>query len=193
MSKTFPSMLFLLLVCAGTTWGQADAELSLKPIEQRIADREFPSVFMAWATASLEDVDRPENMARHDLAFHAPGAAGLRWNRQPDGLADGVEPRSVPGALAFRKRLAELNPNLIFLAEIRYRDASRRFLPEDHAWWKRDDQGRRLAGWEEGGFFLLDLANPEFQENVAKKATAFTPTGRIGFTAPDCRMLRGTA
>jgi hypothetical protein len=153
-------------------------QLNLKPIEQRIADREFPSVFMAWATATnLNNVSRTENMARHDLAFHAPAAAGLRWNRSPDGLADGVYPTSVAAAGAFRAQLAELNSNLIFLAEIRYRDASRRFLPEDHTWWKRDDQGRRIVGWEEGHFYLLDFAHPEFQQAVAKKAAAVVQTG----------------
>lgn len=178
MFKTTSCLLFLGLALVNIARSQSTAELTLKPIERRIADRQFPSVFMAWATATnLENVDRFENMARHDLVFHAPSAAGLRWNRQPDGLADGVEPGSVPAARAFRKRLAELNPNLVFLAEIRYRDASRRFLPEDHAWWKRDEVGRRVAGWEEGGYLLLDLANPEFQKNVARKAAAVVNTG----------------
>ncbi len=177
MPHILPFVFVLSFAWVNTASSQSASELDFKPITQRIADREFPSVFMAWATASLENVDRLENMARHDLAFHAPSAAGLRWNRQPSGLADGVEPSSVPAARTFRKRLAELNPNLIFLAEIRYRDASRRFLPEDHPWWKRDDRGNRVAGWEEGGFFLMDFANPEFQDNIAKKSAAVVNTG----------------
>jgi putative glycosyl hydrolase-like family 15 (GHL15) protein len=177
MPRILLSLLLLSLPCAGTAWSQSGDALRPKPIEQRIADRDFPSVFMAWATATLENVDRPANIARHDLAFHAPNALGLRWNRQPSGLADGVDPTSVPAARAFRKRLTELNPNLIFLAEIRYRDASRRFLPEGHSWWKRDDQGNRVPGWEEGHFFLMDFANAEFQHNIAKKAAAVVSTG----------------
>lgn len=167
----------LCLLGDSSVWGQLDSQLGPKPVESRIADRDFPSVFMAWATATLENVDRLENMARHDVAFQGLGASGLRWNRRSVGLADGVDPGSVPAARTFRQRLAELNPNLILLAEIRYRDASRRFLPEDHRWWKRDDRGERVAGWEEGGYFLLDFANPEFQQNVAKKAAAVVGTG----------------
>ncbi len=157
---------------------QSVSEPSLRPIERRIADRQFPSVFMAWSTATnLENVDRLENIARHDLAFHAPGVAGLRWNRQPAGLADGVDPASVPGAQAIRTRLAKSNPNLVFLAEIRYRDASQRFLPENHSWWKRDDHDSRVGGWEEGHFYLLDHSNVELQEAVAKKSAAVVSTG----------------
>ena len=177
MPRILLSLLLLSHSFAGTAWSQSGEVLALKPIEQRIADRDFPSVFMAWATATIEKVDRLENMARHDLAFHAPGALGLRWNRHPEGLADGVEATSVAHAKAVRQRLGELNPNLIFLAEIRYRDASQRFLPEDHPWWKRDEQGNRVAGWEEGGFFLLDFSNAEFQESIAKKAAAVVNTG----------------
>ena len=177
LQKILPAILVLQFLCTDTSRGQSGVELDLKPIEQRIADRDFPSVFMAWATASLENVDRQENIARHDLAFHAPGALGLRWNRHPEGQADGVDPDSVAAARKSRQRLAHLNPNLIFLAEIRYRDASQRFLPDNHPWWKRDDRGDRMPGWKEGGFFLLDFANPEFQINIAKKAAAVVSTG----------------
>jgi len=169
----------LLLLCVALFACPAiAAEPQFKPIEDRIAHRTFPSVFMAWATATnLPGEDRLENVARHDLAFHAPGAFGLRWNRRPSGLADGVDPASIDGARATRAKLNELNPNLILLAEIRYRDAFDNFLPSDHPHWKRDDQGNRVVGWKEGPAYLLDYASAEFQQRVADKAAAVVGSG----------------
>lgn len=168
----------VLLACAHLGRAQTLADPGFKSIESRIADRDFPSVFMAWSPATnLEGLDRAENMARHDLVFHAPGVAGLRWSGAYQGLAEAFDPKTVPRARAFRKRLAELNPNLVFLAEIRYRDASQKFLPADHPWWKRDERKERLPGWKEGDYYLLDFANSQFQENVARKAAAAVNTG----------------
>ena len=144
-----------------------------KPVEQRIADRDLPSIFMAWSPAeNMGDEHRMVTIARHDLVFLGPGVTGLRWNREPAGLADGFLLESLANARAFRAVLHALNPNLILLAEIRYRDATHRYLPTDHAWWKRDAQGRRIVGWEEGPAYLLDFANPYLRQQVAQQAKA---------------------
>ncbi len=144
-----------------------------KPIDVRIADRDFPSVFMAWSPATnLGDEHRMRTMARHDLVFLSPGATGLRWNRDPSGLADGFRPESIPRAKRYKASLNALNPNLILLAEIRYRDATHGYLPADHAWWKRDANGERMVGWKEGPAYLLDFADPLLQRQVARQAEA---------------------
>ena len=154
--------------------------MSEKLLARRIAERGFPSVFQAWSPAAEPKGVPPEVMlARHDLIFHAPEFFGLRWNKQPTGLADGFTPESVEVA---RKRRAELlgrNPSTVLLAEIRYRDAPASYLPEDHTWWKRDKNGKRAPGWEEGGFFLLDFGKPEFRKQVALQAKAATASGAV--------------
>ena len=145
---------------------------------------------MAWSPATnLEKEDPLATMARHDLLFVGPGRLGLRWNRRPVGLADGFKPASIAAARAFRARLQKLNPLLILLAEIRYRDANPQYLPEDHIWWKRDRQGKRLAGWKEGGFLLLDLHHPQFREHVARQAKAAVQSGV--FDGRDARLVAG--
>ena len=80
-------------------------------------------------------------------------------------------------ARAMRAMLQSWNPNFILLAEIRYRDAPSRYLPEDHRWWQRDGDGQRVVGWEEGQFFLLDIHQPELREQVARQARAAVDTG----------------
>lgn len=157
-----------------------DADLSrpLKPIQQRIADRDFPSVFQAWSPATnLDGEHRLITIARHDLVFLGPGATGLRWNKTPTGLADGFLPESIARAKRYRATLNALNPNLILLAEIRYRDAMDGYLPTDHAWWKRDAEGQRIVGWEEGPAYLLDFANPQLREQVARQAKVAVECG----------------
>jgi hypothetical protein len=42
--------------------------------------------------------------------------------------------------------------NLPIIAEIRYRDAHKTYLPEGHKWWLRDEKGQIVPGWEEGGY-----------------------------------------
>ncbi|MBL7140397.1 MAG: hypothetical protein ISS74_05755, partial [Planctomycetes bacterium] len=119
-----------------------------------------------------------DTMARHDLVFHAPGGFGLRWDRRPSGLAGGFTDDSIRAALTTRQALLQKNPHIVLIAEIRYRDAAAGYLPDDHPWWLRRD-GRRVAGWAEGGFYQLDIANPAFRDHVAAQARAAVETGVV--------------
>ena len=110
----------------------------------------------------------------HDARFFR-----LKWNNQHLGLADGFIPESIEAAKAYRRKLLALNPNLVLIAEIRYRDAHKSYLPDGHPWWLRDKQGRIVAGWEEGGFLCLDLHNPEFRRQVARQAKAAVASGVV--------------
>jgi hypothetical protein len=64
----------------------------------------------------------------------------------------------------------------LLLAEIRYRDAHKSYLPADHRWWKRKN-GKVLPGWEEGGYWQLDLHNPEFRQYVVNQCKAVNDAG----------------
>jgi hypothetical protein len=93
-------------------------------------------VFQAWSPARNVEDDSPlHTIARHDLVFHGPEFFGLRWNRRPTGLADRFTADSIGRAKSFRQNLLALNPNLVLIADIRYRDANKGYLPEGHKWW----------------------------------------------------------
>lgn len=150
------------------------------PIAQRIADRDFPSVFQAWSPAdNLPGENELLTTARHDLIWHGIGWYGLVWDKSPSGLGELFRPESIEAGLRKRRRLLELNPNLVLIAEIRYRDASRRFLPENHKWWRRNQDGTLTKGWSEGGFIQLDFDDPEYRAHVAKRAGAVVRTGVV--------------
>ena len=156
------------------------AEPLERSVQQRIEARSFPSVFQAWNPATnLHDESPLRTVARHDLLWQGPQFYGLKWNNKYVGLADGFDAESVERAKAFRQKLMGLNPNLILIVEIRYRDSPKSYLPEGHPWWLRDKQGRIVAGWEEGGFLRLDLHNPEFRRQVAQQAKAAVASGVV--------------
>lgn len=161
--------------------GDRDAATSNeRSLQERVQGRTFPSVFQAWSPAQHVQDDSPlHTVARHDLVFHGPTFFGLRWNRSPIGLADGFTADSIFEARAFRQKLLTLNPHLVLIAEIRYRDAHQSYLPAGHPWWLRDKDGRIVPGWDEGGYFCLDFHNPEFRSQVARQAKAAVDSGAV--------------
>lgn len=175
--------LVLLLTISGVVYsgadiGQASTSYEMSVVE-RIAARDFPSVFQAWSRVeNVPEANLLEGIARHDLMWSCMGlGGGLLWDAEHRGLAERFEPRSIQKVRKVREQLLKLNPNIILIAEIRYRDAHPRWLPEGHKWWMRDENGRISKGWKEGGFLLLDYKNPEYRRHVAKRAKAAMDSG----------------
>lgn len=150
-----------------------------EPVARRIANRAFPSVFQAWNPADNLKEDLAVTEARHDLIFQVERFFGLQWDHAHAGLATNFTAASIQTGLQRRRDLLRRNPNLILLMEIRYRDAHRSFLPDGHTWWRRDEQGAIVPGWEEGGYLQLDFSNPEYREHVAKQAQAAVSSGVV--------------
>ena len=148
-----------------------------RPVAERVAARDFPSVFQAWNPAdNLAGEPQRKTLARHDLVFHAPEFYGLKWIGRHHGLATSFTEASLRAARAMRADLLARNPNMVLLAEVRYRDAHASYLPADHAWWLRKE-GKIAPGWEEGGYLLLDFTNPAFRAQVARQARAVVESG----------------
>jgi hypothetical protein len=148
--------------------------------KERLADRTFPSVFQAWNPAdNLSPEDPLVTLARHDLLFSSPEAYFLQWDNPYKGLAVAFTADSIELARDLRAQIHALNPNLILLAEIRYRDAPDGYLPADSPWWKRDGDGNRIPGWAEGDYYLLDYLQPEFRAQVAAQCVAVVQTGVV--------------
>lgn len=176
---TLKRIVFSIIVLSA--WiGQGAAVGEERSISERIAARDFPSVFQAWSPAdNLRGENELVTAARHDFIWHGTSWYGLAWDKSPSGLGEALRPESIEKGLAKRKELLALNPNLILIAEIRYRDASKRFLPENHKWWRRNEDGTLTKGWSEGGFLQLDFDNPEYRRHVAKRAAAVVESGVV--------------
>ncbi len=181
--KMISTALLILLIfgfVAGAEYNERASANAERPVFERVEGRDFPSVFQAWSGAdNLPKKDRLTVMALHDLVWHAPGGFGLIWDTRPRGLAEGFTPESIRNGRRIRQKLLKLNPDIILVAEIRYRDAHPRFLPKEHRWWKRDKEGDLVKGWREGGFICLNFADPEFRAHVARRAKAAIQTGVV--------------
>ncbi len=135
----------------------------------------YPRIAMLWSPVRG---DRSvESMARHDLIMTGVGGFGLRYDRQPTGLAEGFTADSVVQA---RRRIAELRslrPNAPILAELYFYEYGESWLPEDHPWWLRKE-GKRQQFWP--GTYRMDWSNAEFRRHVVRLTAALKEVGLDG-------------
>lgn len=164
-------------------------------ITRRVSERDFPSVFQAWYGIDMPEEYpdttlelRLKNAAKHDLIWEEPLSQlgegvdlvlGLVWDHQHHGLADGFTKETLDLALENRRKMLEMNPNMVFLFEVRWRDAPMSFLPDSSSWWLRDENGEIKKGWLGGWepFYLLDYNNPDWQDNVARQCKIAIESG----------------
>ncbi len=178
------------LISLGCVCFQLAAYAKESSVAARMELRSFPSVFQAWnpaenlnrgAEATITPLSKTEStaqtQARHDLIFTGWNSLGLKTLEKFHGLATRFEPESIQVALQQRRSLLSLNPDLVLLAEIRYRDAAESYLPSDSPWWKKDAQGNRVLGWKEGRHYRLNYGDPGFQDQIAQQCRAVLKTG----------------
>src|SRR5438876_11888189 len=75
--------LLALLALLGNSMSASSATQPVGPVTvaERIASREFPSIFQPWGPAdNLLDESPIDTEARHDLLWNLPEFFALRWN-----------------------------------------------------------------------------------------------------------------
>ncbi len=185
-----PLPIFGLLLVSGLLGSAGE-----KSVAQRVADRDGVSVFQAWNPIDMPKAfplwtndGRLRAAVKHDvlweepvsqLGFNTALVLGAEWDGPHAGLATQFSDRSAIKALANRAKMLEMNPNMIFLLEVRWRDAPGSFLPEDSPFWKRDEDGSRVLGWDNGPepYYLLNPENPDFQANIARQSALAVKSG----------------
>lgn len=174
-------------------------------------ERNYPSIFQAWSgIENMPDENELLRLARHDLAFaHPYTLLRIAWNiseEQPySGLATDLLRGQLDTAHQRKQELASLNPHLLLLVEIRYRDAryvSREnekhvknwwevgFYPPDSPYWLKSSNGKPVIGWGEDTNgnqkidendtvlnYLIDFTNPEVQDLIVNQAVALDKSG----------------
>ena len=152
-------------------------EVPSLPVEDRMENRSFPSVFQAWPEKGL----RKDLTAFHDLYWHGL-PFGLNWltTSERQMLTGDIEK-----AKAQRDELLSKNPNMLFLVTIQYRDAIvGSQYPEDFPYWVRDENGNPVKAWynreDDRGdvkMYLLDFTNPDVQDIIVQRAVAVSKCG----------------
>lgn len=183
------ALIFLISACSTAP---ATTE---KSISDRVTDRTYPSVFQAWYPIDMPDKfpletleQRLQLAAKHDLLWEEPLSQlgegydlvlGLVWDHINHGLASSFTKESLTQAMENRKKLLELNPNMVLLFEVRWRDAPKSFLPEDSDWWLRNESGEIVTGWMGGWepFYMCNYDNPDWQDNIARQCKIAMESG----------------
>ena len=154
-------------------------ELPRVPIQNRINNRSFPSIFTAWGGLGWSPIlNRPglsdaEHLALHDV-YWSP-FFGLRWRETEQGMQLMGD---LDKARQQRDALAALNPKMLFIVEIRMRDAFvNDFYPEDWPYWIRDENGNLRPGIRGQNYYLIDFTHPELQEQIVEQAIAVAQCG----------------
>lgn len=204
------SKVIIATLCLGSWLCALSQQVNAKTIRQCVSDRTFPSVFQAWnPVENKPDESELASMARHDLVFSGTWSMRLNWQVTPGQPYRGLstvlvnqhgEP-SLEEPQQRRSKLKEMNPNLLVLCELRYRegryaaaDASDPFgqrgdYPPDSELWLRDENHQLCPGWGEDAdgdgtvqrseirFMLVDFRNPALHHLLAQKALALKQTG----------------
>ena len=147
------------------------------PLSPRLENRTFPSVFAAWGglygspVLNHPHLSAMESIAQHDLHFASPMFdhdffdTGKTW-----------ELRGAPGrGEQIRDEFRALNPNMVFIVEIRIKNAYPGIVPEDSPYWKKDADGELVADWP--GSYEIDVTHPVAQEIIINQALAVARCG----------------
>ena len=152
-------------------------DISPLPLEPRLENRTFPSVFSAWGGRWASPVlNRPNLRGVEPLALHDLYFAGPMFGLRPFDSGEGWELRGVlERSEQIRDDYIAFNPNMVFLVEIRMRDAQPEHFPEDSPYWLRDANGETVIDGQ--GLYLINFAHPDVQEIIVQQAIAVSKCG----------------
>jgi hypothetical protein len=185
----------LMLVSASLSGCVTRSGMKQLSVAERVNEKTFPAVFQAWNPIDmptrfpLNTVEqRLRAAAKHavlweepvsQLGFNTPLVLGAVWDHEHGGLATDFTAESKRQALENRRRLLELNPHMVLLLEVRWRDAPGSFLPEDSPFWRRNEDGTRKKGWDGGPepYYLMNPDHPDFAANLARQCKIAVDSG----------------
>ena len=158
-------------------------EMPPLPLEPRLNNRTFPSIFARWSgigwppVTNRPDLSDIENLALHDLRFSVE-VFGLRFLETTNEF-------KIAGDLDEARRLRDgmlaLNPNMITLVDVGMRAAPRHWFPDDWPYWIRDEQGDVFVETRDGQQLLhrgfMDFTHPYIQDRIVQQAIAVAKCG----------------
>ena len=147
------------------------------PIQDRIENRNLPSIVQSWGdnAVNLSHLSFEDRVAYHDIYWHhIPFGLHFLQTAPWSTLAGDID-----RAVARREELLAKNPNMIFLVEIRIRNAhSPGQYPEDWFGWLRDENGNPVKGSRTfTDSYLIDFRIPEVQDIIVEQAVAVSKCG----------------
>ena len=145
-----------------------------RPLQPRLENRSFPSVFSAWGGEGWSSVlNQPhlsdsDQMAQHDLYW-----GSLRWGHEFYRNGDTWD-LSGHRTSDYLDVYFEKNPNMIYLGAFGLLDVDLSTYPPDSPYWLRDSDGE--INRDHGGG-SVDLTHPGVQRDIIQKAVAIANCG----------------
>ena len=158
-------------------------EMPPLPLEPRLENRNFPSIFARWSgfgwlpVSNRPDLSDAENLALHDLRFSV-NVFGLHLLKVHNAFTISGD---VDEAIRQRDELLSLNPNKIHLFTLDVREAPLWRFPTDWPGWIRDEHGDVFIEWHAGqpedDHGLMDFRQPAVQDIIVQQAIAVSKCG----------------
>ena len=143
-------------------------------IKERIDNRSLPSIFSSWDDVdNMPHLTREERNALHDMRWSV--WFGLKFRSDADGTIKAIG--YMPSARQIHDDYLEMNPNMIFLSEVRIHSFwFSDFPPDEFEHWLRDDHGNIMLGWK-GLAGIVDFTHPDVQDIIVNRARAVARCG----------------
>ena len=155
----------------------AICDMPALPLEPRIINRSYPSIFRRGIPiiANRPHASQIENAALNDLLYGP--YFGLVFHETLKGITIGQSTaEALASATQQRDHFLSLNPNMIFIVEIRFRSDSLNRYPSDSSYWLRDANGDIIRAWTEG-YGVLDFTHPDVQDTMVEQTIAVSKCG----------------
>ncbi len=184
----------LIIVLSFTTAASIGQQINnkdsfkVKPISERVNSHDFPSIAKPWGNCIDFPINnRLDQITHHDIVWESIGrenskpgnrVVGANWKGKYPALGESFS--NLPESLERRKEALTLNPNIIILAELRWRDYIDSSLPQDHEFWKRDDQGNRIPATGDKMAlprYYLDTNNHNLMDHLCQQAKYMVESG----------------
>ena len=146
------------------------------PVLDRIENREFPSVFTFFGPIlNRPGISESEDAAYHDLVCCSQ--FGLDFKGTGDNIKMGTGRNPLDKAIQERDELLAINPNMLFIVQIRMRGAWSGEFPEDSPYLVKDANGNSVPVPDYPGTYLLNFTRPDVQERIINEAIAVSKCG----------------
>ena len=148
-----------------------------EPLEPRLANRTFPSIFRAF---SGQIINIPDLHDRHTMGGkHDVYLTGLPFRLHWFQIGGEWHVRGImEDALIGRSNYFSLNPNVVFIAGVSLRSSGGSipsdFFPDDHPYWLRLPSGELAIDNERR---LINFAHPDVQDIIVGQALAIARCG----------------
>ncbi len=153
-------------------------EVEPLPVRDRIMNRSYPSIGMAWGGGNSEffqKLNRPELTEMELIALHDLWLQGGHFGLSVKNAGnDTIVVGNMLEARDQRDQYLAINPDLIFVKTVQFRHKHLSQLPSDSPFWVRDENGSIARDGTRGYY---DFTNPAVQEKILSEVRAIDRCG----------------